>query len=96
MISQDDEWVSPEDVADVMIKLVTEGGEVEVVASEADGKKVVRVEGGMILEVAKGRVRVVNAFGDEGPRGARGNTVGNTRMVEEEILGALGSGKWGV
>ena len=94
MISQDDEWVSPEDVADVMTKLV-EGGEVEVVASEPDGKRVVRVEGGMILEVAKGRVRVVNAFGDEGPRGARGNTVGNTGMVEEEILGALGSGKWG-
>ena len=97
MITPNDEWVSPEDVADVMIKLVTEGGEVEVVASEmADGKKVVRVEGGMILEVAKGRVREVKAFGDEGPRGARGNTVGNTGVVEEEILGALGSGRWGV
>lgn len=96
MITQDDEWVSPEDVAAVMTRLV-EGGEVEVVASEmADGKKVVKVEGGMILEVAKGRVREVKAFGDEGPRGARGNTVGNVGMVEEEILGALGSGKWGV
>ena len=95
MIAEDDEWVSPEDVAEVMTRLV-EGGEVEVVASETDGKKVVQVEGGMILEVAKGRVRVVRAFGDEGPRGARGNTVGNTGIAEEEIFGALGSGKWGV
>ena len=96
MITPTDEWVSAEDVADVMTKLV-EGGEVEVVASEtADGKKLVKVEGGMILEVAKGRVREVKAFGDEGPRGARGNTVGGVGMVEEEILGALGSGRWGV
>ena len=95
MISENDEWVSPEDVAAVMTKLV-EGGEVEVVASEADGKKVVQVEGGMILEVAKGRVREVKAFMDEGPRGARGSSVGNKGVVEEEIFKALGSGKWGV
>ena len=95
MISEDDEWVSPEDVAGVMTKLV-EVGEVEVVASEAEGKKVVQVEGGMILEVAKGRVRVVNAFMDEGPRDARGSSVGNKGVVEEEIFRALGSGKWGV
>lgn len=44
--------------------------------------------------MAKGRVRVVTAFRDEGPRG---NTVGITGMVEEEILGALGRRrKWGV
>ncbi len=95
MIAEDDEWVSPEDVARVMTKLV-EGGEVEVVSSEVDGKKIVQVEGGMILEVAKGRVRVVKQFMDEGPSGARGSSVGNKGVVEEEIFRALGSGKWGV
>ena len=110
MISDDDEWVSPEEVAAVMTKLV-EGGEVEVVASKVkigglkveiqesdtlDGKTVVKVEGGMILEVGKDRVRVVKQFMDEGPRDARGSSVGNKEVVEEEIFRALGSGKWGV
>ena len=113
MISDDDEWVSPEDVASVMTKLV-EGGEVEVVVSNgavmnvdgwkvemsakngAERKKVVKVEGGMILEVGKDRVRVVKQFMDEGPRDARGSSVGNKEIVEEEIFKALGSGKWGV
>ena len=112
MISDDDEWVSPEEVAAVMTKLV-EGGEVEVIASKAvvkvgglememsvsnkgDGRTVVKVEGGMILEVGKDRVRVVKQFMDEGPRDARGSSVGNKEVVEEEIFKALGSGKWGV
>ena len=112
MISDDDEWVSPEDVAAVMTKLV-EGGEVEVVASKAvvnvDGwkvemsasngageKTVAKVEGGMILEVGKDRVRVVKQFMDEGPRDARGSSVGNKGIVEDEIFRALGSGKWSV
>ena len=112
MISDDDEWVSPEDVAAVMTKLV-EGGEVEVAegktvvkvegwevevsaGNEAEGKTVVKVEGGMILEVGKERVRVVKQFMDEGPRDARGSSVGNKGVVEEEIFRALGSGKWGV
>ena len=95
MLSENDEWVSPEDVAAVMAQLV-DGGEVEVVASEAEGKKVVQVEGGMILEVAKGRVRVVNAFMDAGPGEARGSSVRNKGVVEEEIFRALGSGKWGI
>ena len=69
-------------------------------SNEADddgGKKkmIVRVEGGMILEVAKGRVRVVKQFMDEGPGDARGSSVGNKGVVEEEIFRALGSGKWG-
>ena len=33
---------------------------------------------------------------DEGPRDARGSSVGNKEVVEEEIFRALGSGKWGV
>ncbi len=49
-------WVTPEFVADVMTSLV-EGETVE--AETREGIKKVAVEGGMILEVAKHKVRVV-------------------------------------
>lgn len=57
--------------------------------------KEVDVVGGMILEVAKGRVRVVEQFNDVGPSG-EGNTVGNMGIAEEEVFEWLGSGGWGV
>ena len=60
-----------------------------------EGTKEVDVEGGMILEVAKGRVRVVEQFNDVGPSG-EGNTVGNVGVAEEEIFEALRGGGWGV
>ncbi len=60
-----------------------------------EGTKEVAVEGGMILEVAKGRVRVVEQFNDVGPSG-EGNTVGNIGIAEEEIFERLGGGGWGV
>ena len=53
------------------------------------------VEGGMILEVAKAKVRVVEQFNDPGPSG-EGNTIGNLDIADDEIFEALGSGKWGV
>ncbi|KAL8647507.1 MAG: hypothetical protein Q9210_005520 [Variospora velana] len=74
-----DEWVSAEEVADVMGSLVDGREEVEVVSSterRSDGREGVRkvkVEGGLILEVSKSRVRKVEQFNDEGPKGA-GNT----------------------
>ena len=58
------------------------------------GTKEVEVKGGMILEVAKGRVRIVEQFNDVGPSG-EGNTVGNMGVVEEEILQRLEAGEWG-
>ncbi|KAL8948441.1 MAG: hypothetical protein Q9222_005375 [Ikaeria aurantiellina] len=101
LVAERDEWVSAEDVAEVMGWLVDGRGEVEVVdtsssgGGEKEGKKMVKVEGGLILEVAKDRVRKVEQFNDEGPRGARGNTVSNIGMVDREILEMLGSGKCG-
>ena len=106
LISKGDEWVTPEFVAEVMTSLV----EHEVVEVDAggmgtasrlstgdsrEGTKKVVVEGGMILEVAKGKIRVVEQFNDPGPSG-EGNTVGNMSVAEEEIFGRLGSGGWGV
>lgn len=64
-----------------------------------EGTREVPVAGGMVLEVAKGRVRVVEQFNDVGPSG-EGNTVGNAGVAEEEIferlLGGGGeAGGWG-
>lgn len=62
---------------------------------DGEGTAEVQVEGGMILEVAKGRVRVVEQFNDVGPSG-EGNTVGNMGVAEEEILQRLEAGEWNV
>ncbi|KAL9077444.1 MAG: hypothetical protein Q9161_000289 [Pseudevernia consocians] len=106
LITSDDAWVTPEFVADVMVSLV-ENKTVRVSAGlgatgsrlssgdAREGTKEVVVEGGMILEVAKGRVRVVEQFNDVGPSG-EGNTVGNMRVAEEEVFERLGGGGWGV
>ncbi|KAI4273128.1 MAG: hypothetical protein L6R38_006420 [Xanthoria sp. 2 TBL-2021] len=106
-----DKWVSAEEVAEVMGVLVGDGGkdEIEVVKGSApgaegrgsssgdgpEGKGMARIEGGLILEIGKGRVRKVEQFNDAGPKGA-GNSVGNMPLVDGEILEMLGSGKWGV
>lgn len=93
------DWVSAEEVAEVMGSLVDGTDEVEVVSSTAEGgdgkggTKKVKVEGGLILEVSKSRVRKVEQFNDEGPKGA-GDMVG-TRIVDEEIMGMLKSGEVG-
>ncbi|KAL9612671.1 MAG: hypothetical protein Q9167_002753 [Letrouitia subvulpina] len=102
--SEGDEWVSAEFVAETMVRLLEEE-EVEIEDPEADatnlpsegrkgGQRIVRVEGGLILEVSKGRVRKVEQFGDRGPKG-KGNTVRNAKLAHEEILQRLGGGEWG-
>lgn len=89
-----DAWVEPEWVAETMVEMVSQR-EMEVEGGkrmEAGGTRV-KIEGGMVVEVAKGRRRVVEQFGDEGPRG-KGNTVSGMGKVEGEIWEALREG-WG-
>ncbi|MCJ1372094.1 hypothetical protein MMC20_003315 [Loxospora ochrophaea] len=104
LITPNDEWVTPEFVAEVMVDLI-EREKVEVEAfpppstdlSSGDsrtGKKTIAVEGGLILEVAKGRVRKVEQFLDPGPSGA-GNTVSNVGLADKEIFQRLNEGGWG-
>ena len=89
LLSPKDEWVTPEAVADVMGTLVSQKEmEVEAVGAE-DGKRVVQVEGGMIVEVAKGRKRVVMQYDDPGPMSIEGNTVGKMGDEEDVILDRL-------
>lgn len=95
-----DEWVSAEEVADVMGSLVDGREEVEIVSSterrsdSREGLRKVKVEGGLILEVSKSRVRKVEQFNDEGPKGA-GNTASRMGVADKEILEMLASGEWG-
>jgi len=109
LISQDHEWVTAEDVANVMTSLV-ENESVEVGASGArrigsdvgglgtgdsrEGTKAVEVKGGMIVEVANGKTRVVEQFNDPGPSG-EGNTLSNIGVAYEEIFVRLECGVWG-
>lgn len=101
LLAAADAWVTPEAVADVMVALVGDetvrvsgrqgvGGGDEV----REGTREVPVCGGLVLEVAKGRVRVVEQYNDAGPSG-EGNTVGNMGVAEEEILKGLAGGGWG-
>lgn len=108
MVAESDEWVTPEYVAEVMTSLV-ENETVEVAASGArgvgsdvgglgtgdsrEGTKTVDVQGGLILEVAKGKVRVVEQFNDAGPSG-EGNTLGNIGVAFEDIFERLEGGGW--
>ena len=104
LLTKDDAWVTPEFVAEVMTSLVEQDSvDVEAGAGTTSGlssgdsrerTRMVRVEGGTILEVAKGRVRVVEQFNDPGPSG-EGNSVGNMALAEEEIFERLGRGGWG-
>ncbi|MCJ1270991.1 hypothetical protein MMC22_010890 [Lobaria immixta] len=96
MLTSEDVWIEPEEVAEVMIALA-EGGEVEVLEQGGkEGTRLVKVEGGMILEVGKGRVRVVNPFMDPGPSG-NGNTVRGMAQLEEELYNnLLQVGTWGL
>ena len=94
LLSPKDEWVLPEDVAEVMSDLVSEEEiEVEAVGAE-EGKRKVVVEGGMVVEIAKRRRRVVQQYMDPGPMRVEGNTVGGIKDEEEVIFDRLNRGEW--
>ena len=110
LVAEGDEWVTPEYVAETMVSLIEkERVEVaaSAVRSSAsgvagglntgdsrEGTKIVDVQGGMILEVAKGKIRVVEQFNDPGPSG-EGNTVGNIGVAFQEVFERLEEGGWG-
>ncbi|KAL2001838.1 hypothetical protein VTN02DRAFT_1129 [Thermoascus thermophilus] len=90
-----DKWVTPEEVAQVMLALVQQN-EVSEVIGDTEGVqgKVIPVQGGTILEVSKS-VREVNAFNDPGPVGRAGNTVTLAKVVEDEVFNLLLQKGWG-
>lgn len=82
-----DEWVTPQEVADVMFQLATEksfksriDARGELGGQGAIGE--VLISGGTILEVTKNHVREVKAMDDPGPQRRPGSTVSNMDVLE--------------
>jgi 3-hydroxybutyrate dehydrogenase len=57
-VGSDDAWVTPEEVAEVMLALV-EKGEIGNVAGDLDHGGKIAIRGGSILEASRGKVRDV-------------------------------------
>ncbi|EEP78913.1 conserved hypothetical protein [Uncinocarpus reesii 1704] len=90
-----DGWVTPEEVATVMLALIQEDHISEsILGQPTDGDEVIPVKGGTILEVSKS-VRKVSMFDDPGPLGRPGNSMGDQRAAEEGFLALVQSGSWG-
>lgn len=79
-VGEEDDWVSPEAVAEVMLDLI-----------EKDKVSAGTIEGGTILEVSK-RIRKVEPFNDPGPSG-EGNTASNIGLGHKDVLDILSSNR---
>jgi len=91
---QQDVWVTPEEVGEVMLALVQQEEVSEIIGDKESKGTLFPVEGGTILEVSK-TVRAVNPFNDPGPSNRAGNTVANADAVENEIFDLLSTAGWG-
>ncbi|KAJ5304159.1 uncharacterized protein N7443_003819 [Penicillium atrosanguineum] len=89
-----DEWVTPEEVATVMLALVQQDVVGETIGDRSGRGPQFPVSGGTILEVSK-TVRAVGQFDDPGPGDRPGNTATDHAAVEEESFGLLATKGWG-
>ncbi|KAF7164386.1 hypothetical protein CNMCM5623_008974 [Aspergillus felis] len=89
-----DEWVTPEEVAAVMLALIQQDSVSEIIGDQPGQGTQFAVQGGTILEVSK-KVRAVSPFNDPGPAGRRGNTVSDMNKVEDEVYDLLSKEGWG-
>lgn len=89
-----DEWVTPDEVAEVMLALVQQEQVGEIIGDRSGRGPQFPVTGGTILEVSK-RVRVVNQFNDPGPGDRPGNTATDHAAVEAESFALLAQKGWG-
>ena len=94
VVGSNDVWVTPEEVAAVMIALV-DRDEIGSVPGDLDKGERIGIKGGSILEVSAGRVRDVHAFNDPGPGDRPGNTASNMGQLEDDVWTALGTTGWG-
>jgi 3-hydroxybutyrate dehydrogenase len=95
MVKAEDQWVLPEEVAEVMIALVSKMEISTRFGENAEQGEVIRLGGGSIIEVAKGRLRDVQPFNDPGPSGVEGTTVGGMGEYVDEVHGLLSVDGWG-
>ncbi|KKZ59020.1 3-hydroxybutyrate dehydrogenase [[Emmonsia] crescens] len=90
-----DVWVTPEEVAEVMLALVERDQVNEMMLSDSkEAGRIIKIGAGTILEVSK-TVRAVSAFNDSGPLGRAGNSMLSPEETEEEFLRLVQSRSWG-
>ncbi|KNG90463.1 NAD-dependent 15-hydroxyprostaglandin dehydrogenase [Aspergillus nomiae NRRL 13137] len=89
-----DEWVTPEEVAQVMLALIQQDQVSEIIGDRTGQGPQFPVRGGTVLEVSK-TVRSVSAINDPGPGTRAGNTVSDMSVLEDEVFGLLSQKGWG-
>lgn len=89
-----DEWVTPEEVAEVMLALIQQDQVSEIIGDTKGQGPQFPVGGGTILEVSK-IVRPVHPYNDPGPHGRAGNTASDMGKLDEEVFGLLSDERWG-
>ncbi|OAL36008.1 hypothetical protein AYO20_04669 [Fonsecaea nubica] len=104
VISQDDVWVTPEEVAEVMLALVKDKEISTVIGSRSSrtngatgqATDVIQIKGGSCLEVLAGAVRDVPLFNNVGPYvgGQPGATASDAVKIYNEVVDSLKPG-WG-
>lgn len=89
-----DSWVTPEEVAEVMLALIQQDKVSEIIGDRKGQARQFTVQGGVILEVSK-TVRMVNQFMDPGPGNRPGNTASDTKFIVNEAIELLSQRGWG-
>lgn len=89
-----DAWVTPDEVATVMLALVQQDQVSETIGDRSGQGHQFAVQGGTILEVSK-TVRAVTPYNDPGPGNRPGNTASDTQTVIDEAIGLLRQRGWG-
>lgn len=89
-----DEWVTPDEVAQVMLALIQQDRVSEIIGDQSGQGPQFLVGGGTVLEVSK-TVRSVSPYNDPGPIGRAGNTVSDMNVLEDEVFGLLSQRGWG-
>lgn len=95
LIKGQDEWVPPEDVAEVMVNLVEKNEISSTFGADAPPGENITLGGGSVIEITKGRVRDVPMFNNTGPSGQAGSTVSGMGDVTQEVYDMLKVEGWG-
>ena len=91
-VSNDDVWVMPEEVAEVMLALAVEDSIHQTPDASSSS---IDIRGGTILEVTKGKVRDVQPYNDPGPGTGAGTTTTSYGKVMDDALAKLQERDWG-
>lgn len=95
LVTANDEWIMPEEVAEVMVDLIEKDEISSDVGDSADQGQKIKIEGGSIIEVGKARLRAVPLLNNPGPNGAAGTMASGLGPFVDEVHSLLGGEGWG-